>query len=723
MQLKLTICLFITCLLGLQTLNGQIARGLGMPADEKATPHGKTYALIIGISKYKNEGIPQLQFADKDAIAFKNYLLATGVDSNNITLLTNEGARYADIMSDLDELCTDKAMAGDRVFIYFSGHGDVESHVITNIGYLLPYDAPKKVYCISAINVRTLQDYVSTLSAKGVQAIVITDACHSGNLAGGLEGLKNIQTVLGDKWSDEIKILSCQPGELSLEGKSWGNGRGLFSFELINGLAGLADKNKDGNISLNELSLYLGAKVPEEASPAPQYPVITGNMPSIIGRVNNIFLAQLNSNNSMAELTTVDLKGFDEALIKNLHDTVRTNYQLFKLYIDSGIIVRRSQFTNSNNPLVRCAFYYYQRIPQNEKTALLISLMKKNLAVVSLKYADELLSHSLSDSSIGIPYIDDLIVNAIHLGYTDAKLRDMGYLSKFYFLESMESPSQDSPNRYLTGDSLSKYLKLAIKEDTTSTYLYCVAGLFNIDSVNTDNYYKRAILLSPSFGFSYSHLGEIYVQQHKYDSALYCYRTLYSLLKSNGGNFHRSALTGIATVYYHTDKKYLGDSLLNVSIQLLKEQYGNGTVAYYDGIHSLAFKLQNSEVYDKALELFEDYVKNTPTRDTFNDPYFFLRNIVICNAKLGRKSDGLEEFSKFVKSTKRQVSSETYYNIACYYSMLNNKPDALKYLENALKAGWSGFEDLEEENELINISHEPLYKALVKKYFHDKPKN
>ena len=135
----------------------QNSKGLLLTETGRDELPGKTYALIIGISKYKNPGIPPLQFADRDATAFRNYLVATGIDSNNITLLTNEKAAYADIMLNLDELCTQRAQPGDKVFIYFSGHGDVESRVITNDGYLLPYDAPKVVYAISAVNLKILQ--------------------------------------------------------------------------------------------------------------------------------------------------------------------------------------------------------------------------------------------------------------------------------------------------------------------------------------------------------------------------------------------------------------------------------------------------------------------------------------------------------------------------------------------------------------------------------------
>ncbi|MBK7305024.1 MAG: hypothetical protein IPI90_17740 [Saprospiraceae bacterium] len=46
------------------------------------------------------------------------------------------------------------------------------------------------------------------------------------------------------------KILSCQPNEFSLEGEQWGGGRGVFSYHLVDGLFGLADRNNDGLITL-----------------------------------------------------------------------------------------------------------------------------------------------------------------------------------------------------------------------------------------------------------------------------------------------------------------------------------------------------------------------------------------------------------------------------------------------------------------------------------------
>jgi uncharacterized caspase-like protein len=276
-------------------LQAQEVKGFSISNNSLQDITGKTYALIVGISKYQNPNIPSLQFADRDAVAFRNYLVASGVDSNNIILLTNEDATCFNVKFDFDDLCTNRTKEGDKVFFYFSGHGDVESRTVVKTGYLLPYDATDKVYSINGIEIKFLQDYSATLSSKGVKPFLIVDACHAGKLAGGREGVSLTASVFANKWKNETKFLSCQPGEISLENFSWGKGRGLFSYELINGMAGLADKNNDGKVSLYELNLYISEKVHDEASPIPQNPMLIGNVEEIISIVNKNYLQQINS--------------------------------------------------------------------------------------------------------------------------------------------------------------------------------------------------------------------------------------------------------------------------------------------------------------------------------------------------------------------------------------------------------------------------------------------
>jgi tetratricopeptide (TPR) repeat protein len=105
--------------------------------------------------------------------------------------------------------------------------------------------------------------------------IVITDACRAGKLAGGRKGVEYTGIALKTMWHNEIKILSAQPNQESLEGPQWGNGRGIFSYYLINGLNGAADADQDSLITLDELRQYFGQTVVKETDKK-QQPLVQG---------------------------------------------------------------------------------------------------------------------------------------------------------------------------------------------------------------------------------------------------------------------------------------------------------------------------------------------------------------------------------------------------------------------------------------------------------------
>ena len=107
---------------------------------------GTTRAVVIGISDYQR--IPDLQYADRDAIAFANWLQSPSggnLPPENIQLLTNEQATSGQMGAAIEgllEVCKED----DKAIIYFSGHGDVENKTMFNRGYLLAYDSPPVSY-------------------------------------------------------------------------------------------------------------------------------------------------------------------------------------------------------------------------------------------------------------------------------------------------------------------------------------------------------------------------------------------------------------------------------------------------------------------------------------------------------------------------------------------------------------------------------------------------
>ena len=219
------------------------------------------YALIVGISEYQNkEDINALEFAGKDANEFYKFLTSKAggsVPAENISLLLNEEATSGAVVNAISGI-EKKCEKGDLVYFYFSGHGDIRPGVNEN-GYLLCWNTPPKEFIGMAFSIHDLNSIANNISAgKGANIVIITDACHSGKLTGAenrgplLQGLMGKATV-----EKEVRMVSCAADELSAENIDWGNGRGVFSYYLIKGLKGIADYDKNGVVSVEEIKHYM----------------------------------------------------------------------------------------------------------------------------------------------------------------------------------------------------------------------------------------------------------------------------------------------------------------------------------------------------------------------------------------------------------------------------------------------------------------------------------
>lgn len=291
--------LLLLCVLFVQSaaINAQAS---GAQAIQGLTPAANTYAIVVGISKYENSAL-SLEYADRDAKAFADYLQSTAggnVPASNVILLLNENATYPAIYNALDSLLG-VCKKDDLVYFYFSGHGDVENNTIYKLGFLLSYNTPRTNYINNAVRIDDLNDFANTLSVKvNAKVILITDACHSGKLAGNdYRGTFLVGDQLRTVQNKEIRITSCAPDQLSAEDAGWGGGRGVFSYYLVNGLKGMADADKNKTVTVNEIRNYLDSSLSADALLAQrllkQSPVIKGNNDFKLARVDNNTMAAL----------------------------------------------------------------------------------------------------------------------------------------------------------------------------------------------------------------------------------------------------------------------------------------------------------------------------------------------------------------------------------------------------------------------------------------------
>ena len=265
---------------------------------------------------------------------------------------------------------------GDQAIVYFSGHGDVERNTISQPGYLLCWDAPSRVYYGGgALGLPMFQEIISTLSLqKKARVLVITDACRAGKLAGSeIGGMQITAANLAKQFANEVKILSCQPEELSLEGKGWGGGRGVFSYYFLNGLAGLADRNGDGIVSLQEIERYLEDWVPQATAPHKQNPFVIGNKSTAIAKVDPAALAALRHNDDLHNLSNNLYASNDKGILSALEKDpgALSQYNDFKKALKDGHLL---------TPEGNSAWNLYEQLKDKAVMAPFQNVMRRNLA-------------------------------------------------------------------------------------------------------------------------------------------------------------------------------------------------------------------------------------------------------------------------------------------------------------------------------------------------------
>jgi hypothetical protein len=108
------------------------AQGIGSGPSEKVL-QPTNYALVVGVSDYVH--LPPLMYADDDAFLFAEYLVnSNSCKKSDVRLLTDSAATKPIFFKELKRIL-DKSQSGDKVFIYFAGHGDVENAIETGFYY------------------------------------------------------------------------------------------------------------------------------------------------------------------------------------------------------------------------------------------------------------------------------------------------------------------------------------------------------------------------------------------------------------------------------------------------------------------------------------------------------------------------------------------------------------------------------------------------------------
>ncbi len=202
------------------------------------------YLLSVG-NNQGHSGEVQLKYAERDANKFANVLKRLGNvrAQDAIVMLGDEGAKITAALRTLNGRIGSLSRAGRSdaiLLVFYSGHADARG--------LHPGD--------STVSYKTLRKLIRASKAR--LRVLIIDGCRSGGLTR-VKGAKsapsfNISTEGKLRTRGMVIITSSAAGEDSHESERLQ--ASFFSHHLTNALRGVADRNRDGRISLAEAYGY-----------------------------------------------------------------------------------------------------------------------------------------------------------------------------------------------------------------------------------------------------------------------------------------------------------------------------------------------------------------------------------------------------------------------------------------------------------------------------------
>jgi uncharacterized caspase-like protein len=242
------------------------------------------WAVVIGINDYPN--IRRLKWAVNDAKAFYRHLVdVIQIPPENVTLLLNQDAGLSRLRSALGTHLKKMAGKEDMVIIYFAGHGATEKDVLSPDGdglekYLLPYDVDPQDLYASALPMREISHIFYRIQSQRI--IFIADSCYSGASGGRTISSTGIRANISDAFLDRLatgkgRVIMTASGANEVSAEVEKLQHGVFTFYLLEGLAGAADADKDGLVTVDEAYRYVSTHVPRTTGQE-QHPVKKGTV-------------------------------------------------------------------------------------------------------------------------------------------------------------------------------------------------------------------------------------------------------------------------------------------------------------------------------------------------------------------------------------------------------------------------------------------------------------
>jgi hypothetical protein len=230
-----------------------------LPTPPPGPGAGRRWAVMVGINDYEdNLNFSDLAYGVADVQAIHRLLIDQPRGSYQTRLLLDTLHSGLPTRNNILTELANVAQAADErdlLLFYFSGHGAVEA----GEAYLIPRDARLSNLVDTAIPLRRAKKIMSDSAARA--KVIILDACHSGARIGKADARMSpafMRRVFAE--AEGLAILtSCQQGQVSYEWEQ--ASQSVFTHYLLEGLAGAADFDDKGFVTIQDVNRYVADRV------------------------------------------------------------------------------------------------------------------------------------------------------------------------------------------------------------------------------------------------------------------------------------------------------------------------------------------------------------------------------------------------------------------------------------------------------------------------------
>lgn len=219
-------------------------------------------AVVVGIRNYSSEGVPDVEYARRDARFMRKYLIETlGFREENILPRNPDGRMtYAELRTLIQQKLPGYVKKGtSEVFVYYSGHG-APSTGKDRHAYLIPSDTDPNL--VSKANAYRLNQFYEDLGELGAESTtVVLDACFTGQDRSG-DMLLRQASPLTLSVENPLLAMENATGFFASGPKQVANWypekkHGMFTYFFLKGLRGNADLDNDRKVTIGEMRRYL----------------------------------------------------------------------------------------------------------------------------------------------------------------------------------------------------------------------------------------------------------------------------------------------------------------------------------------------------------------------------------------------------------------------------------------------------------------------------------